>query len=888
MSAVANDLQSGFEILWYQIESVLGRGGFGITYLARDNNLGQLVAIKEYLPHDFATRSGDSTVQPVSVEQNDVFSWGLERFMSEAQTLAKFKHPNVVRVLSVFKHNNTGYMVMEYEEGEDLSDVYKRKKKLTQRELEDIYYPVIDGLSSVHKEGFIHRDIKPSNLYIRTDGSPVLIDFGAARQAVGSKTKTLTSMLSIGYAPFEQYNDEPGKQGPWTDIYALGASLHQGITGEKPMESTIRGMALLHDEPDPYEPLSQSRIEGYSHAFLRAIDQALMLQIYDRPQTLEDFLGMLKGEIALPDLPDKNEKVTESTVVRDKTVVRPGKRKFSGAEVEVTHLDQPAPNEKAATREKEPSGIATTEEIKQPPDKPRLNRKSLITRPTFLIGMAVVVAIIVAFVAYYPGEPSPEEHQQQRVNDLLKKAGELIAGGNYYDASSTSAFSVYQQVLAIEPDNPAAKNGIDNVGQHYLLQAEQFIDIKDFGQADASLKIVNAINPEFPGLKETVGRFSENLDNEKKFKQIELYNSLANSALEKGQIYKPEQKSAFFYYQNVLKLDPENVTANLGVFKIADRLIAQAQTAIKKNDTKRATTLVNLAESINPDNPAIQTLRQQISQTGDLKKILVRADSAYAKNRYTSPRNDNAYDLYRQVLSIEPSNQQAQKRLNQIADYYANKTQSATRSGNIATANTNLGILQKFFPDYSVISNLKRGISDKQNEIKKQAEIKRQNEIEKQAEIKRQNEIKKQAEIKRQNEIAALKKSEIKLPTINKLLPTGINQKQDDYQVVQDIVGTFINAFKNRDMNGLLEVAQLTNQQRGLYAKIFGLYQSVNIKVAPNSFTLNKKDGVARVQFEIIDLVDTNGNQVVTSANWTKIELNIAKMNGSWLKAAII
>ena len=875
MSVVANDLQVGFEILWYQIDSVLGRGGFGITYLARDNNLGQLVAIKEYLPRDFATRGEDSTVQPVSVDQEDVFSWGLERFMSEAQTLAKFKHPNVVRVLSVFKHNNTGYMVMEYEQGEDLSDTYKRKKALSQGELESIYYPIIDGLSQVHKEGFIHRDIKPANIFIRSDGSPVLIDFGAARQAVGSKTKALTSMLSIGYAPFEQYNDEPGKQGPWTDIYALGASLFQGITGEKPVESTIRGMALLHDEPDPYEPLSQSNVEGYTHVFLRAIDQALMLHIHDRPQTLEEFLGMLKGEIALPDLPDRDEKVTESTVVRNKTIVRPGKRKFSGAEVEVTHPDQPAPNETAATREKEPSGIADTEEIKQPPDTPRRNRKSLITRPTFLIGMAVVVAIIVGFVAYYPGERSPEELQQQRVNDLLKKADELIADGKYYDASSTGAFSVYQQVLAIEPANSAAKNGIDSVGQHYLRQAEQFIEIKDFGQADASLKIVNAINPEYPGLKETLGRFSENLASEKKFKQIELYNSLASTALEKGQIYKPDQKSALFYYQNVLKLDPENVTANLGLFKIADTLIVQAQTAVKENDIKAANTLISLAESINPDNPAIQTLRQQISQTRELEKILARADSAYAKSRFTSPKDDNAYDLYRQVLSIEPSNNQAQERLNQIADYYANIIRSATRSGNIATANTNLDTLQKFFPDYSVLSNLRRGIIDKQNEINKQAEI------------NRQSEIKKQAEIERQNEIAALKKSEIKPPTINKLLPTGINQKQDDYLVVQDIVGTFINAFKNRDMNGLLEVAQLTNQQRGLYAKIFGLYQSVNIKVAPNSFTLNKNDGVARVQFEIIDLVDTNGNQVVTSANWTKIELNLIK-NGGWLKATII
>jgi serine/threonine protein kinase len=303
VNAVTRDLCSGFKILWYQIESVLGRGGFGITYLARDENLGQLVAIKEYLPFAFAARSGDSTVQPTSVEKQGIFSLGLERFMSEAQMLAKFKHPNIVRVLSVFKHNNTGYMVMEYERGETLSGVYKRKKKLKQHELEDIFYPIIDGLSYVHKAGFIHRDIKPSNIYIRSDGSPVLIDFGAARQAIDSITKPLTSMFSVGYTPFEQYHHSSDKQGAWTDVYALCATMYQGITGEKPQESTIRGMALLHHEPDPYKPLSRLGIKSYTPAFLQTIDRALMLRIYDRPQTLDDFLGMLKGDIGLSGLP---------------------------------------------------------------------------------------------------------------------------------------------------------------------------------------------------------------------------------------------------------------------------------------------------------------------------------------------------------------------------------------------------------------------------------------------------------------------------------------------------------------------------------------------------------------------------------------------------------
>ena len=863
MSAVANDLQAGFEILWYQIESVLGRGGFGITYLARDNNLGQLVAIKEYLPHDFATRSGDSTVQPVSVEQEDVFSWGLERFMSEAQTLAMFKHPNVVRVLSVFKHNNTGYMVMEYEQGEDLSDVYKRKQKLTQRELEDIYYPVIDGLSSVHKEGFIHRDIKPSNIYIRTDGSPVLIDFGAARQAVGSKTKTLTSMLSVGYAPFEQYNDEPGKQGPWTDVYALGASLHQGITGEKPLESTIRGMALLHDEPDPYEPLSQFRIEGYSQAFLRAIDQALMLQIHDRPQTLEDFLGMLKGEIALPDLPIASEKVTESTAIRDKTIIRPVKRIFSDADIEVTHPEQPAKNEATASRIKNPSDTAGTEEKEQPTQKFRSFIPDLLAHPKFRFAMGGIAVVIVVVVIFFPGEPSQEELRQLKMEELLAKADELIAGGNYFDETGNGALGAYREVVAIDPNNSSARNGIDKVARHYLQQAERLIADKDFAEADGSLKIVESIEPEFPGLKQARARFSEQIASELRFRKIKRFISEAGHALEQGRIYEPADKSALFYYQQVLKLDAENVAASTGLLRIAGGLIDQVRTALEKNDADLAEKMIARVEEINPAGSALPDLRQQISKIREFDRILARADDAYAKQRYTTPRENNAYDLYKQALAIAPTNRRARGQLNEIAEFYVDKTRRFTRSGNIASANNNLAVLENFFPKHVEIANLKTAINKKQAQINK-----------------------KQAQINAQKTDERMPPA-VKPPTSNRLLPVDVNQNQDDFQVVQDIVERFIIAFENRDLKSLRDVSQLSPLQQEHYAKIFKLYPSLNIALVPKSFSLNNIDGIARAKFEISNLVDAAGIRVVSSANWTRIEIKITRREKGWQKIVI-
>jgi serine/threonine protein kinase len=179
--AYPDALPPEYRLHWYVLDRVLGQGGFGITYLARDTNLDQLVAIKEYLPIDVATRKADSTVRPRADDQGDRYRWGLDRFIREARTLARFDHPNIVRVYSVFEFNNTAYMVMRFEEGENLAAQLERRRTLPEAELLRMLLPVLDGLELVHNAGFIHRDIKPDNIHIRTDGSPVLLDFGSAR-----------------------------------------------------------------------------------------------------------------------------------------------------------------------------------------------------------------------------------------------------------------------------------------------------------------------------------------------------------------------------------------------------------------------------------------------------------------------------------------------------------------------------------------------------------------------------------------------------------------------------------------------------------------------------------------------------------------------------------
>ena len=180
-------LPIGYRLQNYRIEGVLGVGGFGVTYLAVRATLGHQVAIKEYLPNEFAVRDG-TTVHPKSTSDRSDFEWGLTRFLEEAKTLARFEHRNLVRVRDYFEGNHTAYIVMDYEDGEPLDRLLERHGTLTEAQLKRVLLPIVDGLREVHAAGFLHRDIKPSNVYVRrSDESLVLLDFGAARQALGRR-----------------------------------------------------------------------------------------------------------------------------------------------------------------------------------------------------------------------------------------------------------------------------------------------------------------------------------------------------------------------------------------------------------------------------------------------------------------------------------------------------------------------------------------------------------------------------------------------------------------------------------------------------------------------------------------------------------------------------
>lgn len=279
-SGDAGALLPGTRIDDYEIRQWLGGGGFGITYLARDLQLDLPVAIKEFFPADCAHRSPCGAVLPRG-SGHPTFADGLERFVEEARALANFRHPNIVRVLRHLRSHGTACIVMEYERGDPLTRWLARQQPLSEATLLALVLPLLDGLAAVHGAGFLHRDIKPDNIYMRADGQPVLLDFGAARRVTAGAGAT--SIVSPGFAPFEQYHSQ-GEQGPWSDLYALGAVMYWMVTGHKPVEAAAR----IQDDKQPL-PSQLADPSRFGADLLQAISWAMQPKAPDRPQSVNDF-----------------------------------------------------------------------------------------------------------------------------------------------------------------------------------------------------------------------------------------------------------------------------------------------------------------------------------------------------------------------------------------------------------------------------------------------------------------------------------------------------------------------------------------------------------------------------------------------------------------------
>ncbi len=280
----------------FEILRVLGVGGFGIVYLTQDHSLERQVALKEYMPAALASRGAGPIITVRSASFAETYAIGLRSFVNEARLLARFDHPSLVKVYRFWEDNATAYMVMPYLQGITLRDARKAMAHAPDEAwIMSVIHPMLDALELLHREGVYHRDIAPDNILQPPEGQPILLDFGAARHVISDRTQSLTAILKPSYAPIEQYAEMTQmRQGPWTDLYALGAVMHFLLFGVPPAPATARAM---QDDP---EPIEQRVVPGVSQRLLEAVGWTLRVRPLERPQNVAELRAALNGLAPVP------------------------------------------------------------------------------------------------------------------------------------------------------------------------------------------------------------------------------------------------------------------------------------------------------------------------------------------------------------------------------------------------------------------------------------------------------------------------------------------------------------------------------------------------------------------------------------------------------------
>ena len=376
--AFPNALAAGTKLGEFEITKVIGQGGFGIVYLARDHSLGRDVALKEYMPAAFAGRSGDTQVTILSSHYAETFNVGLSSFVKEAQLLACFDHPCLVKVYRFWEANGTGYMAMPFYQAPTLKQMLKEDHAQLSSEawLKTFLGHILDALQVLHDKQCYHRDISPDNILMLDREIPLLLDFGAARRVIGDMTQALTVILKPGYAPIEQYGEmgDHMTQGPWTDLYALASVIYFIIIGKVPQAAMSRLAA------DNMIKLADSAKGRYSPEFLEAIDAALNVRPEHRPQSAAAFRLMLQLEEA-----PITQRHRSSTVVVDEDQAPVTARSLKDA---------------TAPRTQAPKTVKPTVTTAAPPSKPATAPRKL---PLIPIAAVAAVAVIGAVILAWPG-----------------------------------------------------------------------------------------------------------------------------------------------------------------------------------------------------------------------------------------------------------------------------------------------------------------------------------------------------------------------------------------------------------------------------------------------------------------------------------------------------
>lgn len=747
-----NSLQAGQKLHWYEIEKVLGQGGFGITYLAYDANLDQRVAIKEYLPMELAVREGNHSVYPASQAQDERYQWGLDRFLSEARTLAKFKHSAIVRVLSVFEENNTAYMVMEYQRGQSLQQILERERTLSEVDLTAMVKPMLDGLESIHAAGFIHRDIKPANIFVNDEGYPVLLDFGSARQALGEHTRTLTSVVSPGYAPFEQYYSKSDRQGPWTDIYGLGATLYRCISGLQPMAAIDRSEAILKAERDVFVPASEIGRGNYSADFLFAIDNALQFNEKKRPQTVAEwrtqFDFSISGEHMSPPGPvhttlPEHATTRFSALAEESFDVTTGAPLINAAMPDteissqpVTHSEPPASGPRSAARARtEPR--AATEQLA--PADPRVPTTFEPLRKRRVWPLVTVLCIGAAAGAVWYFQDSGLLPQivvtskgGREARRLIEQGDRALAAGQIFEPYEGSAMAFYQDAYAARTDDPDAVHGLAITSERLVAAIEEAIVFDDVVTTEALAKTLARIPHEVFDSSEThsalVNARVRWAAANKQSERIDEFLQAAAEDIEQDRLLGPGTDNALAKYRAVQILEPGNPDAKTGLRNLGMHLAVRGTEALERGNTDDAVEWFEQAQMLNGEAPEVVALEGKLSQVRtkeqaeqdretQIEKLLGAAAKDIAANRLSTPAGNNALERYRRVLKLDADHRDARRGIEQIHDRYVALATEALRSEDLVAARSALAKARNTQPNSPRVMALQQDIEGARERI---------------------------------------------------------------------------------------------------------------------------------------------------------------------------
>ncbi len=721
-------LNQGDMLQWYRIDRVLGRGGFGITYLATDTNLDHLVAIKEYAPDAQVARSADNSLDPISRDVSESYDVGLGRFIKEARTLVKFNHPSIVRIITVFEANNTAYLVMDYEEGEVFKDYTARVGLIPETRLKDIFLRVIDGLAQVHDRGFLHRDIKPANLIIRKDGNPVLLDFGCARPALLGNNTAHTAFVSVGYSPLEQFHSVPGmEEGPWTDIYSLSATMHYAISRQTPPNSASRLAALSAQLSDPLTPATEIGRGHYSEAFLDAIDWGMSPNLSDRPATLAQWREALTAHVAPSE--DGRTVVVARNPVADS--IRAAESQSARQTARPSRMANPRTerNRRDSTRLRE----APQQETFRPDDAPwddlqlevhteRVSPEPRQTRPVIIALSLVAGLAVVGLGGWYFLSPQPDalvnNGEQSAIQDLVAsdtdlepdrgdRADQLVSKqvgseqldpirksielGNLVQARQAVTTLQDQGYQSSVLDELAGELGTAEQHQLAISDAERAIAAGEYGKASSGLEAIgeqSVFSERVDALREEINvaraadavkleQLQARLAAEREAKEKEQQ-VLAQKIREAGEsidaaeqaLSRGDAAEARSSIDQLRELDPENNQLDALEQKLVavvsdDQNLLRAEQLLDAGDFKESRRLLDGVKRTSVNTSRIASMQARISSAQGRNSELAAALKLAGQNREKQLWSDAAAN-YEKALSLDPNNSQAQQALGSL------------------------------------------------------------------------------------------------------------------------------------------------------------------------------------------------------------------------------